>query len=98
MTTTADLAARLVHINDAKAQLDAEAEQIKAQLRALGVGPHQAGAWTVTVSVQRRFDPALGGQRARRTHLRLAVHSVRHEEGEGHAAAGAVRGADERVR
>lgn len=60
--STANLAARLVAIADAKAELDAEADEIKAQLRDLGPGSHAAGDYKVSITVQRRFDPALAKQ------------------------------------
>lgn len=60
--STANLARRLVAIADAKAELDAEADQIKNELRSLGAGTHAAGDYKVTVSTQRRFDASLAQQ------------------------------------
>jgi hypothetical protein len=60
--STANLARRLVAIADAKAELDAEADQIKNELRSLGAGTHAAGDYKVTVTTQRRFDASLAQQ------------------------------------
>jgi hypothetical protein len=52
----ADLVAEYLDLRDRKAAIDNRLEQITAELRSLGVGRHQAGGHTVTVSAQRRFN------------------------------------------
>lgn len=62
-TTTAridDLVARYLELEQRKASLVEEQDVIKNQLReALDYGKHETGAGTVTLSVNRRFDPTL---------------------------------------
>lgn len=59
--TLRPLAAQLASCQAAKAELEAEERQLKQQIRELVEGPdaYKAGDLTVTVSLNRRFDPQL---------------------------------------
>ncbi len=62
--TLAPLASRLATILETKAALEVEERDVKAQIRALVPGPdtYAAGGYTLSVSPNRRFDPALAAR------------------------------------
>lgn len=66
MTTTLtvqDLVSRRVDIDEQIDRLSGEKQQINARLAELGLGKHDAGDWTVSVSVSKRLDTAAIEQR-----------------------------------
>lgn len=52
----AQLAAQYARLNEAKANIEAQLEEVKVAMRALGEGTHEAGALTIVVRPNRRFD------------------------------------------
>jgi hypothetical protein len=59
MTNAAELATEYLDLQSRKADLDVRIDQVKAQLRDLGTGAHQAGPYQVRITTQRRFDTTL---------------------------------------
>lgn len=56
--TFEELVERRVTLKQDLEYIQAELEQIDDQIRAKGVGTHEAGAWTVQVRANRRLDTA----------------------------------------
>ena len=52
----AELAALYARLNEQRLAVEAQLEEVKIQMRALGVGNHEAGPLTITVRPNRRFD------------------------------------------
>lgn len=58
--TPEDMVARYTHLEGIRASCVEEQDAIKAALRTrLDVGKHDTSAGTVTITINRRFDPAL---------------------------------------
>lgn len=54
----AQLAGELAQIQSQRKELEEREHSIKAQLRSVGVGKHEAGPYTVAVSENKRLDEA----------------------------------------
>lgn len=61
--TLEHLAERRAHLREQRDQIDTQLAEIDDQIRALGIGTHDAGEWTVQVQTNRRLNTSLLEQR-----------------------------------